>query len=518
MAGRRFDVADVVEVLQHWQAGFPARRVARSLGMGRDRVRSIVGAAVAAGVNREGPPLTRQQWEALVPTLFAERITAAPTEQRRQLERFHDAIVEGLATNTPQTVWQRLHDEHGLQVSIRTFRRYLVARVGDGPDVSALTVRKEVTPPGQVAEVDYGRLGRWFDRLEQRERVVHGFLMTLPSSRHLFVDPVFTCDQRSWVASHIAAFDFFGGVPAVIRVDNLKTGVLRPDIYDPQLNRAYGEMAEHLGILIDPCRAGKPKDKPRVERNVPYARDSCWSGRDFSSHAEMRGSARRWCTEVAGARPHRTLPGTVLEVFTRLERPALGPLPAEPFEVARWAKAKVHPDCHVQVDGRFFTVPYHLAGKQLDVRVGERVVRIYHTGELVKTHLLRRGERRYTDPADLPDPKVAFLLKTPAWCRRRAAELGPNIASLVDDLLTEPPHPLCALREAQAVLRLHERYSSDRLDGACRRALVADGRYRTVKNILDRSLDVTEEDGVTHRSTAGAFLHGQQALLAEVTQ
>ena len=147
--------------------------------------------------------------------------------------------------------------------------------------------------------------------------MVNGFLMTLPFSRHVFVDPVLICDERSWVASHIAAFEFFGAVPAVLRVDNLKTGVLRPDLYDPKLNRAYAEMAEHYGVLIDPCRAGKPKDKPRVERAVPYVRDSYWKGRDFRGPVEMREEARRWSCDTAGARPHRSLPGTVLEVFER---------------------------------------------------------------------------------------------------------------------------------------------------------------------------------------------------------
>jgi hypothetical protein len=130
--------------------------MARSLGVERDRVRAVVGAAIAAGVSRGEPPLTKQEWEALVPALFAERMSVAPTEQRQQLARFHDAIVEGLASNTAQTVWQRPRDEHGLEVSIRTFRRYMVECVADGPNVDGLTVRNEVTPPGQVAEVDYG--------------------------------------------------------------------------------------------------------------------------------------------------------------------------------------------------------------------------------------------------------------------------------------------------------------------------------------------------------------------------
>jgi transposase len=414
MAGRRFDVADVVEVLQHWQTGRSGRHLARSLGMGRDRVRQIVAAAEAAGLSPGGPPLGRQEWQERVPALFAARLSPSFTEQRQQLERFHEAIASRLETNTAQTVWQRLCDEDGLEVSIRTFRRYVAECIQDGVPVEKTTVRREVPSAGKVAEVDYGRMGLWEDPIAQRRRVVQGFLMALPTSRHLFVDPVFVCDQRSWVASHVAAFEFFGAVPEVIRLDNLKTGVLSADIYDPQLNRAYAEMAEHFGVLLDPCRAGKPKDKPHVERSVPYARDSYWRGRSFGSQIQMRDGAQHWCIEVAGARPHRGLPGTVFDVFRRVERPAMRPLPQDKFEIAKWATAKLHPDCHLQVGGRFFSAPYRHIGKRLDVRLGERLVTIYDRGTLIKTHLLRRGQRRYTDPADLPEQKVAFLMRTPA--------------------------------------------------------------------------------------------------------
>jgi hypothetical protein len=515
MAGRRFNVADVVEVLQHWQAGRSVRQLASSLGMGRGRVRQIVAAAAASGVRPSDPALTRPEWEARLPELFPERVAGGVSDQRRQLARFHAAIVEGLKTNTAQTVWQRLHDERGLEVSVATFRRYVHAHV-QGVRPELVTVRKEVTPPGEVAEVDYGRLGLWVDPLTGRRRTINGFVMTLAFSRHLFVDAVDCCDQASWVRSHVDAFEFFGAAPRVLRLDNLKTGVLRADIYDPQINRAFAEMAEHYGVLVDPCRQGRPKDKPRVERAVPYARDSYWRGRDFEERAEMREGARRWCTEVAGRRPHRTLPGTVLEIFGRVEQPAMLSLPPNPFEIAHWATAKLHVDCHVQVRGRFYSVPWRHVGKQLDVRVGERVVRIYDGGVLLKTHPLIPGARRYTDPADLPEEKVAFLQRTPAWCRRRAGELGAGVAMLVDALLAEPPHPLCCLRQVQAVLRLHDTYGASRLDAACQLALVADGSYRTVKNILANGLDRHDEDDA-HVSNAGAFLHGQQVLLGEAT-
>ena len=512
MAGRRFDVVHVVEVLEHWQAGRSLRHLARSLGMGRRRLREIVAAAEAAGLRQHGG-LNREQLEALVPKLFAERVDRQG-DQRRDLERFHEAIVAGLATNTARTVWQRLRDEHGLRASETTFRRYVSARVG-AVSSSRVTVLKEVSPPGELAEVDYGRVGRVLDLGTGRMRVIHAFIMVLPASRHLFVDLVDRCDQESWVRSHVRAFDFFGGAPHVIRLDNLRTGVVRPDIYDPQFNRAYAEFAQHYGVLLDPCRVRHPRDKPHVERAVPYVRDSLVRGREGLGLSALRDLAPSWCLEVAGARPHRTLPGTVHEVFRSLEQGVMRRLPAHPFEVAHWATATVHPDCHVQVRKHLYTVPWSLVGKRVDVRVGERLVTVYSGGELVKTHVRQQGQRRYTDLADLPVGKVAFLQRTPAWCRHRATELGSEVRNLVDALLDDMPGALTRLRQVQAILRLAEIYPAARLNEACRRAAEADGSYRTVHNILRNGLDrVDVEEARPH--DAGAFLHGRDQLLLEV--
>ena len=154
-----------------------------------------------------------------------------------------------------------------------------------------------------------------------------------------------------------------------------------------------------------------------------------------------------------------------------------------------------------------------MIGRRLDVRVGERLVQIYDQGVVVKTHLRRRGERRYLDPADFPQQKVAFLLRTPLWCRRQAQELGCAVLQLVDELLAEPM-PLTRLRQAQAVIRLGEAHGAERLDLACRRALEADASYRTVKGLLENPLAVDES--LPELSSAGAMLHGAAALLEGV--
>jgi transposase len=133
--------------------------------------------------------------------------------------------------------------------------------------------------------------------------------MVLATSRFMFVRPVLTMDQRAWTECHVEAFAFFGGVPRRLVPDNLRTGVDRPDLYDPKINRSYAELAAHYGTLVDPARRGKPKDKPRVERPMPYVRDSFWRGREWASLQQMQAAAITWCREVAGRRSCRPLAG-----------------------------------------------------------------------------------------------------------------------------------------------------------------------------------------------------------------
>jgi transposase len=163
--------------------------------------------------------------------------------------------------------------------------------------------------PGREAQVDYGQLGRWTDPATGRRHVVNAFAMVLCCSRMLFVRAVLVMDQRAWTECHVAAFAFFGGVPARLVPDNLKTGVDRPDLYDPKVNRSYAELAAHYGCLVDPARSRKPCDKAQVKRPMPYIRDSFWRGREFTSIEHMQACTEDWSAEVAGRRSCRPLHG-----------------------------------------------------------------------------------------------------------------------------------------------------------------------------------------------------------------
>jgi transposase len=164
--------------------------------------------------------------------------------------------------------------------------------------------------------------------------------------------------ELSWLEAHVAAFAFFGGVPHRLVPDNLTAAILKADRYDPRLNRAYSELARYYGCLVDPARVGHPKDKPRVERSVAYARESFFRGRAFGSLERMRREAAVWAREVAGQRVHGTTGEPPLVAFEQRERAALLPLPAVPWELVRWTQARVQPDCHLSVAGARYSAPY----------------------------------------------------------------------------------------------------------------------------------------------------------------
>jgi hypothetical protein len=212
-------------------------------------------------------------------------------------------------------------------------------------------------------------------------------------------------------------------------------------------------------------------------------------------------------------RSHRGLEGAApLALFEAVEAATLLPLPADPFEMASWPSPKVGPDCHVKVGAALYSVPWKLIGRRVDAREGERMVEPFVDGQVVKTwDRAPRGRR--TDHADFPPEKVAFFMRTPTWCRHRAAELGPAVVAVVDELLAEPV--LHRLRSAQGVLRLADRHDPARLDAACARALaVGDPAYRTVKGILAAG---TEHEGIEAPALleVPAHLRGRQGLFGD---
>lgn len=497
-------VADIKEILVQWDAGEGVSRIARSLGYTRPTVRKYIRAAQQVGLRRGSRQYGEAEWERLARDAVASvAVARAPGPATSEVVRFREYLEERVGRVRLSVLHQRLRDEHGLGASWATFYRYVL---DEWPE------RVRPLPPGDEAQVDFFYMGRWHDPESGCERRVYGFIMTLSHSRHQFLYPVLSEDAASWLEGHVEALRFFGGAPKRLVPEPLSAGILRADRYDPRVNRAYGELARYYGCIVDPSRAAHPKDKPRVERQVSYARESFFRGREFASLEEMRRDAARWALSVAGRRIHGTTGERPLEAFSQRERDALLPLPPRHWEPVEWTTAKVHSDCHLQADRARYSVPYRYIGRQLDVRLGRGTVEIYDGPALVTTHV-RHPSGRATRLEHYPEAGQAFLRATPLECRRRAQDIGPTTAELVEALLaTDTLHHR---REAQAVLRLADRYEPERLERACRRALSAgDARLRTVRGILERGLEgVQPEDAAPTHQLSGAFLRGPAAFV-----
>ena len=512
-------MVDVTEILIHWHAGRSISEVAASLGVDRKTIRKYLAPALAVGIQPGGPPRSTQEWAALVSGWFPQ---LGDTRLRQvtwpEIGRHHEAIRQLLAAGVTQaTIHQRLRDEQGLAASVASLRRYVAAMLPEELRRDQVVVLREDVPPGEEAQIDYGYLGVWVDPVGGRRRRVWAFVMVLCCSRHLFVRPVLRMDQRAWTEAHLAAFEFYGGAPRRLVPDNLRTGVDRPDLYDPKINRSYAELASHYGVLVDPARARKPRDKARVERPMPYVRDSFWRGRAFASVEQMQHDALAWCQQVAGRRSCRPLSGAApASVFAAVEAEALLPLPARPFVLATWSTAKVGPDIHAKVGKTLYSVPWRLIGQRLDARETQAVVQFFHQGQLVATHV-RTPAGKQTDLGHYPPEKVAFRMRTPTWCRDRAAEVGPACVELVAGLLAV--NALFRLRAAQGVLGLAGKrgVGPARLEAACAKALeVGDPSYRTVKGILAAATESRPAPPTAGDGGAAAHLHGPTQLFATV--
>ena len=516
MARRVITVRDIAEILNHWQAGRSIRAISQSLGASRPTIRKYASIAYAHGFRPGGLPPT-EGWQSFLkeaaPEIFNPAIGSVIFAELRS---HHQVIKDSLEHTNVMTSWLRLREDPGVRVSYSSFYRYIKKHLSDCLERSTVTVRREDPPLGEEAQIDYAYLGLWQDPLTGKRRRVWVFIMVLSHSRHMFARAVLRMDQTAWLENHIAGFDFLGGVPRRVVLDNLTSGVLKADLYDPRLNRGYEDLANHYGVLIDPARAGKPKDKPRVERMVSYIRASFWAGRTFTSLEEINRELRSWCLKVAGQRIHGTTRKQPFELFRAVEQAALRPLPPEQYEIATWAKAKVGRDCYFHAGGGGYTAPYGYAGKEIMVRLTPRLVQAYFDGDLVKTHVRVGKWQRSTDWDDFPPEKAAFFQRTPDWCRHQAEAIGEEVKRAVDVLLDD--HALYHLRQVHAIIRLKDKYGKERLNAACARAnSFGDPSYRTIKNILEKGMDRADSYEPCPVS-AGAFLRGPEELLLSFTR
>ncbi len=319
------------------------------------------------------------------------------------------------------------------------------------------------------------------------------FVAVLGASSYTYATATASQALPDWIGAHVGAFEFFGGVPAIVVPDNLRSGVTRADRYEPEINRTYAELATHYGCAVIPARPYKPRDKAKVEAGVLVAERwilAALRDRTFFSLAEANAAIRErlaWLNE----RPFKKLPGSRASHFAELDRAALRPLPVRRFEYATWKQATVNIDYHVEVDRHWYSVPYQLVGQKADVRLAATTVEIFVRGRRVASHLRStRPGRHTTEPDHMPESHRRHLEWSPGRIVRWAEGTGPATGALVAAILASRPHPEQGYRSCLGILRLGRRYGPERLEAAAARALAIGARsYRSVESILRTGLD-----------------------------
>jgi hypothetical protein len=490
MAYKEVSRVEVAEVIRQWQAGRGIREITRSTGISRNTIRKYILIAQSCGLGGDGPPPTDLQLTTLVQLNRAgPRDIVIPTD--KVLIPWADRIESWIKNDKLKLtrIQDLLAQQHCL-VPYTCLRRY-VSRRGWFGKSSHLTVRMADTEPGQIAEVDFGRLGLIWDPGSGRKRQAWGMLTVLNHSRHSFIWPLFNQQLGDVIEGLESTWAFFGGIPRYLVLDNFPAAVVGADPLNPRLSRGFLEYVQHRGFIADPARPGHPKDKPKVERGVPYARERFFKGGQFNGLTDLRQQAKQWCLEVAGQRVHGTTRRLPLVVFQEEEQAKLLPYDGEPYDVPNWHRATVHRDHHVYFRYAIYSAPSVSCppGTGLEVRGDRELVRLYKRGELVKVHPRKPRGGRSTDPDDYPKELNAYTLRSPIYLRRRGAELGESVGAFADKLLGGPT-PWYKMRQAYKLLRLGEKYTPLRLNSACEKALSVDLiDVRRVERMLMEALE-----------------------------
>lgn len=489
MARTRTDMHRLQELVRLHRQGLGVRAVARALNMSPNTERRYREAFQEAGL-LEGDPNDLPPLASLREVLGPPQ----PVQERSSVEDWREVIAERLAKGAgPKAIHDWLHaTEPDFQGSYWAVKRLCRRLQAEGPIRPEDVVIPVPTRPGEVAQVDFGYVGKLLDPASGTLRKAWVFVMVLAHSRHLFAKVVFDQKTRTWLRLHMEAFAFFGGVPAVMIPDNLKAAVIRAAFGTadtPELNRSYRELARHYGFRIDPTPAYAPQKKGKVEAAVKYVKRSFFAAWQPETLDAANDGLKRWTVEVAGVRTHGATQRVPLEVFETEERLALRELPLAPYEMVEWKQAKVHTDSHVVFERRLYSVPWTLVGKQVWVQATPSSVVVYADDQRVATHDRRGKGHRSTQAGHLPERRSDFAVRTREHWEARARRIGEEVAAFVDELF-DADEVLCSLRAVQATVSLLEQHPKSRANAACRRArFFGSLSYIAVRDILRKGLD-----------------------------
>jgi transposase len=346
------------------------------------------------------------------------------------------------------------------------------------------------------------------------------FIGTMGASNYSYAEATASQALPDWIKSHICAFEFFGGVPQILVPDNLKSGITHPCRYEPDVNHTYLDLSRHYGTTVIPARPGKPKDKAKVESSVLIVERwilAALRNHRFFSLAELNQALAEKMV-VFNQRPLQKMKVSRQHLFETIDKPALAPLPAHRYEYAQWKKVTVNIDYHIEVDRHYYSVPHQLRGKKLDVSITATTIAVFYKNRRVASH--QRNHRKYghtTTAEHMPKAHQKHLQWTPSRIINWAGQVGPGAQQMVKEIMQRRPHPEQGFRSCLGVMRLAKRYSPQRLENACQRAVAISAyTYKNVESILKSGLDrqplmpVGKSSAVVHPNIRGQRYYHQK--------
>lgn len=464
-------------IFRRWIDGQSITTISEQEGFDRKTVRAYIRGFEHHGYQPGQQQLDRQRLDTVLDELLPNNQRSR--SKREQLEPYRQELIELVSPSErqaeamkPKTAYLVLMEKYRLDVSYETFKLYakqigLMMRRNPAPTLLEL-------PPGQETQIDYGTVGTLTDAESGKARRVYAFAARLSCSRLPYIQFVWSQNSESFVESNVRMLEFYGGVTECLLIDNLKSGVLKPHIWDPQINRGYAEFAEHYRTFIDTARVRKATDKAKVERLIPQTRELFRRLKALHptfTLGQLNREALRWCRDEYGMTRHGTTGIEPMVLFEEQEKPVLKPLAPVRFEVPVYKRVKVHADRFFIFDKKRYAMPESCRGQSFMARSSGGILRVFDASfRLLRSYPVSEQRVNWL-PGDFPESQEALMNGTyPRYLLARARALAPAAERLLAEILK--PHAWVKARHARGMLAvLEDHRDSPVLQAVCAEAV-----------------------------------------------
>ena len=490
MRGKQIEMHHIREVLRLKATGASNRMISGSLGVARSTVADVIARAATAGLSwPEASALTEA---ALTAAMFKRTAQSPHLGVRRHAEPDWAALHLDLKRPhvTLMLLWEEYRAENADGYGYSRF-----CELYRGFEEKLTPTMRQTHIAGDKLFVDFagGTVPVLVDRMTGEIRQAQLFVATLGASSYTYAEATWTQTTADWVGAQTSALTFFGGAPRLIVPDNPKAAIVKACFYEPSVQRTYADFAAHFSMGVLAARPRRPRDKAKVESGVQVVQRwilAALRNRRFSSLGELNAAIAALTTKLNN-RVMRKLNTTRAALFETVEKPALRPLPIEPYVYAEWKIARVGLDYHVEVGGHYYSVPYRYLRAQVHVRIAARTVEIFLKGERIGAHMREATCGRHTTHDDhMPETHRAYKDMTVDKVMTSADRIGAATGMLVRLIIEAKHHPLQGVRSSLGVISLVRQFGPERVEAACLRALEHGARsYGSVKSILENKLD-----------------------------